>query len=339
MLTLDGSFGEGGGQILRTALTLSMISRTPFRIERVRAKRERPGLLRQHLTCVKASERIASARVNGAELGATSFSFEPGIINAGNYEFAIGSAGSTTLVFQTILPALMQASATSQVTLKGGTHNPLAPTFDYLVRVFLPLLARMGAAVETKLLKPGFFPAGGGSWQAHIQPAPKLVPIALEDAGPLARRHAHADVANLPFDIAEREAAEAVRLMSWPATAAVPRSVMADGFGNVLALEICRGNVTEVFTAFGARDMTSEQVAADAVAEARAYIAAEVPIGPHLADQLLIPMALAGAGSFVTMRPTQHTTTNIAVIEKFLPVEFDMRQLDGRNRWRIAVAS
>lgn len=162
MLILDGSFGEGGGQILRTALSLSMITGAPFRIEKVRAHRRKPGLLRQHLTCVKAAERIASARVKGAELGAASLTFEPGVISAGEYEFAIGSAGSTTLVFQTILPALLQATAASRVTLKGGTHNPLAPTFDYLQRVFLPLLARMGAAVETKLHKPGFFPAGGG---------------------------------------------------------------------------------------------------------------------------------------------------------------------------------
>lgn len=338
MLTLDGSFGEGGGQIVRTALTLSMITGTPLRIERVRAGRKKPGLLRQHLTCVKAAERIASARVKGAELGATSFTFEPGAINAGQYEFAIGSAGSTTLVFQTILPALLRADAASRVTLKGGTHNPLAPTFDYLTRVFLPLLARMGVSVETKLYKPGFFPAGGGSWHALIQPARQLAPISLEEVGPVSGQHARADVANLPFDIAEREASEAVRLLNWPVHAAVPRSVKADGHGNVLALEIRRGDVAEMFTAYGARDVTAEQVAADAVAEARTYLAAGVPVGPHLADQLLIPMALAGAGSFLTMRPTDHTTTNIAVIEKFLPVEFDVTDA-GDGRTRIAVSS
>lgn len=339
MLILDGSFGEGGGQILRTALSLSMITGAPFRIEKVRARRRKPGLLRQHLTCVKAAERIASARVKGAELGATSITFEPGVISAGEYEFAIGSAGSTTLVFQTILPALLQATAASRVTLKGGTHNPLAPTFDYLQRVFLPLLARMGAAVETKLHKPGFFPAGGGAWHALIQPAPQLVPLTLDEAEPISGRHARADVANLPIDIAEREVSEAVRLLNWSATAGVPRTVGADGYGNVLALEIRRGGLAEVFTSFGARDISAEQVAANAVAEARDYIAADVPVGPHLADQLLIPMALAGAGSFVTVKPTAHTTTNIAVIEKFLAVEFTVTRLDGGRRWRIAATA
>lgn len=339
MLTLDGSFGEGGGQIVRTALSLSMITGMPFQIENVRAGRKKPGLLRQHLTCVKASGRIASARVTGAELGATSFTFEPGAIAAGNYEFAIGSAGSTTLVFQTILPALMQANAPSRVTLKGGTHNPLAPTFDYLDRIYLPILARMGAAVETKLYKHGFFPAGGGSWHALIQPAPQLAPVTLEETAPISAQYARADVANLPLDIAERESREAVRLMNWPPTAAVPRSVKADGHGNIVALEIRRGDNADMFTAFGARALTAEQVAADAVAEAREFIVADVPVGPHLADQLLLPLALARAGSFITARPTDHTTTNIAVIEKFLPVAFSVEQLQGKNRWRIAVTS
>ncbi|MFV0368541.1 MAG: RNA 3'-terminal phosphate cyclase [Hyphomicrobiaceae bacterium] len=340
MLTLDGSFGEGGGQIVRSALSLSMITGTPFRIECVRAGRKKPGLLRQHLTCVKAATRIASARVSGAELGATSFTFEPGAINAGVHEFSIGSAGSTTLVFQTIFPALMRADAPSRVTLKGGTHNPFAPTFDYLERVFLPLLARMGAAVEVKLYKAGFFPAGGGSWHALVQPARQLVPLMLDKSGPASNMYARADVANLPFEIAEREAQEAVRLMGWPAaTTVVPRSVKADGHGNVLALEIWQGDIAEMFTSFGARELTSEQVAMEAADEARAFLASGVPVGPHLADQLLLPMALAGGGSFVTMRPTEHTATNIAVIEKFLPVEFTVEQLGGEDQWRISVAT
>ena len=337
MLFLDGAFGEGGGQIVRTALTLSMITGTPFHIENVRAKRKKPGLLRQHLTCVKASERIASARVTGAELGATSFTFEPGSISAGDYEFAIGSAGSTVLVFQTIMPALLQASGPSRVKFKGGTHNPMSPTFDYLECVYLPHLARTGVSVEIKLLKHGFFPAGGGIWHALIQPAPVLSPLELVDACPISARYARADVANLPFDIATREVQEALRLLNWPAQAAAPRSVEADGNGNVLALEFRRGDLAEMFTVFGASAVSAEQVAANAVSQARAYISAGVSVGPRLADQLLLPMALAGGGSFVTMQPTKHTTTNIAVIEKFLPVAYSVEKLDGMNRWRIAV--
>lgn len=336
MLTIDGSFGEGGGQILRTALSLSMITGDPFRIEHIRAKRKKPGLLRQHLTCVRAAERISNARVAGAEIGSTAITFAPQAIQAGEYDFAIGSAGSTTLVFQTVLPALLRADARSRVTLSGGTHNPSAPTFDYIERAFLPQLYRMGASVEVKLHRPGFYPAGGGRWHALIQPAGQLAPLSIEDSGPVNARRILAEVANLPFDIAQREVSAAARLMSWPEGAAVARECNADGFGNVLAIEIAAANVTEIFTSFGSRDKSAEHVAEQAVRETREYLTARAPVGPHLADQLLLPMALAGRGAFVTTAPSLHTRTNIDVIEKFLPVAYHIEQIDT-DRWRIAL--
>ena len=336
MLTIDGSQGEGGGQILRTALALAMITGTAVRIEKVRAKRKKPGLLRQHLTCVKAAVAISGAKVVGAELGSGAIGFEPGAIRGGEYNFAIGSAGSTSLVFQTVLPALLRADAPSRVTLSGGTHNPSAPTFDYLERAFLPLLARMGAEVEIKLHKPGFYPAGGGKWHAVIAPAARLVPLILHDAGALTLQRVRADVANLPFDVAEREARTAARRLSWPAATAEPRTVKADGHGNVLAIELGHDHVTELFTGFGEQGTPAEAVAARTVDAVRAYLAANVPVGPHLADQLLLPMALAGGGSFTTMAPTGHTRTNIAVIEKFLPVEITLEDV-GEKRWRVTV--
>ncbi len=337
MLTIDGSYGEGGGQILRTALSLSMITGEPFRIERIRAKRRKPGLLRQHLTCVRAAERIASAQVEGAEPGSIALTFVPQTILGGDYDFAIGSAGSTTLVFQTVLPALLKAHKPSRVTLSGGTHNPSAPTFDYIARAFLPLLHRMGASVEVKLHRHGFYPAGGGKWHALVQPSPTLAPLQLDEAGAVNARRVYADVANLPFDIAQREAAIATRLLSWPDATATMRDTEADGFGNVLAIEIVHAHVTEIFTGFGSRDRSVENVAGETVREARDYIVAGVPVGSHLADQLLLPLALAGTGSFVTVAPTIHTRTNIEVIEKFLPVSFNVDEID-RGRWRIALA-
>ncbi|MBL8567082.1 MAG: RNA 3'-terminal phosphate cyclase [Hyphomicrobiaceae bacterium] len=337
MLILDGSYGEGGGQILRTSLTLSMITGEPFRIERIRAKRRKPGLLRQHLTAVRAAARIANARVKGDEPGSTALTFEPGVITAGDYDIAIGTAGSTTLVFQTVLPALLRADAPSRLKLSGGTHNPSAPTFDYLARAYLPLLHRMGASVEVKLHRPGFYPAGGGTWSATVQPSPLLEPLMLHEAGPVNARRITADVANLPFEIAEREAAIVTRMLSWPQSAAHARDVGADGHGNVLAIEIVQANITEIFTGFGSRDLSAEAVADATAREARAYIAASVPVGPHLADQLLLPLALAGTGSFVTVAPTMHTRTNIEVIEKFLPLSFSVDEI-GSGRWRIALA-
>ena len=336
MLTIDGSSGEGGGQILRTALALSMITGTPFRIERIRAGRKKPGLLRQHLTCVKAAKQVSSAKVQGADLGSTQLTFEPGPIRAGTFDFTIGTAGSTTLVFQTVLPALLHADAKSHVALSGGTHNPFAPTFDFLERAFCPQLAKMGAKIDMRLERHGFFPAGGGIWHATVHPA-QLTPLTIEDAGPLISRRILADVAGLPFEIVEREARAAAKLLSWPPETMTMRTVTADGHGNVLQLEVVHAHVTEIVTAIGERSRSAETVAADAVGELRDFLVAKAPVGPHLADQLLLPMALAGAGTFITSRPTEHSTTNIAVIEKFLPVEFTVTQLDPA-RWRIAVA-
>jgi RNA 3'-terminal phosphate cyclase (ATP) len=336
MITIDGSQGEGGGQILRTSLTLSMITGTPFRIEKIRAGRRKPGLLRQHLTCVTAATAISGATTTGAELGSTALTFTPGPIKGGTYDFAIGSAGATTLVFQTILPALLRATEPSRVTLSGGTHNPFAPTFDYLQRAFLPLLAKMGAEVETKLHKPGFYPAGGGKWHAVIQPCAKLQPLVLEDAGDLITRRIIADVSNLPYDVAERECALAAHLLGWSADTAQARTVRADGNGNVLTIELGYANVTELFVGFGERNVSAEQVATQTVGSLRDYQMTHAPVGPHLCDQLLLPLALAGSGSFVTGAPTEHTRTNIVVIGQFLNVRFSLADLTAR-RWRIAV--
>ncbi len=337
MITIDGSQGEGGGQILRTALTLSMITGMAFRIEKIRAGRRKPGLLRQHLTCVTAATAISNATTTGAELGSTALTFTPGPITGGTYEFAIGSAGATTLVFQTVLPALLRATEPSRVTLSGGTHNPSAPSYDYLAKAFLPLVAKMGALVETKLHKPGFYPAGGGKWHAVIQPCARLQPLELEDAGDLITRRIIADVSNLPFDVAERECAHAAHLLGWPADTAQARTVRADGNGNVLTIELGYANVTELFVGFGERNVSAEQVATQTVKAVRDYQMAHAPVGPHLCDQLLLPLALAGGGSFVTVAPTEHTRTNIAVIGQFLKLGFSLTDLTG-GRWRIAMA-
>lgn len=337
MLTIDGSQGEGGGQILRTALSLSMITGTPFALKNIRAGRRKPGLLRQHLTCVTAAARISGAKVSGAEINSRTLSFEPGAIRSGEYEFAIGTAGSTTLVFQTVLPALLRADGPSRIVLKGGTHNPSAPTFDFLERAFIPLLARMGANVEIRLHRAGFYPAGGGAWHSRIEPVAKLGPLFLEGAGAVQARRIVADVANLPYDIAQREVREAARLLSWPEDTGVARTVKSDGPGNVLAIEIVHEHVTEIFTGFGERGRTAESVASDTAKQVSEYLSANVPVGPHLCDQLLLPLALAGGGAFVTGRPTEHTGSNISVIESFLDVNISLTDL-GDRRCRVCVS-
>src|SRR5437764_3869585 len=205
MITIDGSFGEGGGQILRTSLALSLVTQKPFRIERIRAGRKNPGLLRQHLAAVNAAAQVGYAEVKGADLGSCDLSFAPQAVAAGRYHFAIGTAGSATLVLQTVLPALILADTPSTLVLEGGTHNPYAPPFDFLEKTFLPLLNEMGPQVRARLERHGFYPAGGGRFVVDITPASRLGRLELNERGAITRRAARALVARLPQQIGERE--------------------------------------------------------------------------------------------------------------------------------------
>lgn len=334
MITIDGSQGEGGGQILRTALALSLVSGRPFAIEKIRAKREKPGLMRQHLTAVEAAAKIGNARVEGAALRSSKLVFHPGEVVPGDYTFAIGTAGSVTLVLQTVLPPLLIAGGPSRLTLEGGTHNPFAPPFDFLQKAFLPLLNRMGAQVTAELDRPGFYPAGGGRFRVEIAPAP-LQRVDIPERGSIRRRVARALVSNLPRNIAERELAIIEKKLDCDEyrVEQVPNS---RGPGNVVLIEIESEHITEVFTGFGERGKPAESVAEEVVNDARAYLAAGVPVGECLADQLLIPMALAGGGSFTTLALSRHTKTNAEVIRLFLDVDVGFEQLSP-DVWRVEV--
>ena len=174
MLTIDGSRGEGGGQILRTSLGLSLVTGRAFRIVRIRAGRAKPGLRHQHRTAVQAAARVGNAEVEGAEVGSMELTFVPGAVAAGEYEFSVGTAGSAALVLQAVLPALLTASQPSRLKLEGGTHNPFAPPFDFLAKTFLPIVNRMGPRVTAELERPGFYPAGGGEMRLTIEPCARL---------------------------------------------------------------------------------------------------------------------------------------------------------------------
>jgi RNA 3'-terminal phosphate cyclase (ATP) len=339
LISIDGSIGEGGGQILRTALALSMVTGQAFRIEKIRAGREKPGLLRQHLTAVNAAARICGATVEGAAIGSRELSFSPGKVKAGEYEFAIGSAGSTTLVLQTVLPALLTAEGPSVLTLEGGTHNPYAPPIDFLEKAFLPLVNRMGPTVNVTLERAGFYPAGGGRFVVKVEAAGKLSPLHVPERGEIKRRLARAVVAGLPGEIAKRELQKVEKMLGWSGEQLQIRQLPDEwGPGNLLTLEIESEHVTEVFTGFGMKAVAAEAVADQAVQKVRRYLAAKVPIGEYLADQLLLPMALAGGGSFVTHAPTRHTQTNIEVITRFLPVRIALEDM-SRDVWRIQVGA
>lgn len=328
-ILLDGAQGEGGGQILRSALTLSMITGTPFRIERIRAGRAKPGLLRQHLTAVNAAAAICAARVQGNMAGSQSLEFIPGAIQGGEYRFDIGTAGSCTLVLQTLLPALWFADRDCVVTVSGGTHNTAAPPADFLMRSWLPLMQRMGARMSIALLRHGFYPAGGGEVRAEVRPVKSLQAIDLAARGELVSCKAIAVVAGLPVEIAQRELAQ-VQLQFAQAVAETRVLSAREGPGNVLMIEFAHRHHTEIFCAFGEKGLRSEVVADRVVQEAQRYLASGASIGEHLADQLVLPMALAGAGSFTTTTVSSHLKTNMQIVQHFLPVTFAVTQI-GEN--------
>ncbi|HWR83392.1 MAG TPA: RNA 3'-terminal phosphate cyclase [Candidatus Deferrimicrobium sp.] len=332
IIHIDGSFGEGGGQILRTSLALSLVTGKPFHITNIRAGRGKPGLMRQHLTAVEAAARVGAADVEGNSLGSPELTFRPQAVVAGQYSFAVGTAGSCTLVLQTILPALLTASEPSHIILEGGTHNPMAPPFDFLIGTYLPIVNRMGPRVAAVLERPGFFPAGGGRMTVEIEPAGALSPITLLERGPVQKQSARAMVARLPRTIAEREL-EVIR-----ETLALDRNALqveevsdSKGPGNVILVEVASRYVTETFTGFGERGVPAEQIAQKTAQAVREYLKAEVPVGRYLADQLLVPLALAGGGSFRTLSPTDHTTTNVEVIKRFLDVDVSVDMTDDRT--------
>lgn len=328
MLIIDGSFGEGGGQILRTSLGLSLVTGMAFRIEKIRAGRKTPGILRQHLTAINAAAKIGEADIVGATLGSQQLTFIPKKVLTGNYSFAVGTAGSATLVLQTVLPALLLADGPTSLTLEGGTHNPAAPPFDFLEKTFLTQINRMGAKITLELIRPGFYPAGGGQFKVNIEPTKKLSGFELTSRGEILSRKARALVASLPTDIADRELNFIGQRMSWDKSCLYKEIITnSRGPGNVVFIELESENLTEIFTAFGERGVRAEAVADEVVKEARHYLAAGIPVGEYLADQLLIPLALAGGGAFTTFGLSLHTTTNIEIIKKFLKVKINAKQL------------
>jgi RNA 3'-terminal phosphate cyclase (ATP) len=337
MLTIDGSAGEGGGQILRTALTLSMVTGKPVRIEKIRAGRPKPGLLRQHLTAVKAAAGISGAKVSGAEIGSGALTFSPGPVGAGEYAFAVGTAGSATLVLQTVLPALIIAPSPSRLVLEGGTHNPAAPPFDFLVKCFLPLINRMGASVSARLERAGFYPSGGGRFEVSITPVAHLSALQILEKAPVRKITARSIVANLPRSIGEREVKLIGRLLSLPEASLIVEELRgAPGPGNVALVEIEMDDHTEVFTGFGRFGVRAEVVATAVAQEARSYLASAAPVGKYLADQLLVPMAIAGSGRFRTGPLSRHATTNIDVIRQFLDMEIEATE-DPKRIWTVAM--
>jgi RNA 3'-terminal phosphate cyclase (ATP) len=339
VLTIDGSQGEGGGQILRSSLALSLVTGRPFRITRIRAGREKPGLMRQHLVAVQAAAKVGGAKVTGAALGSTELVFEPGDVRSGEYHFAIGTAGSASLVLQTVLPPLLTADNPSRLTIEGGTYNMHAPPFDFLARTFVPVINRLGPKLKVKQRRPGFYPAGGGCIEVTITPPSAWEPLELIERGRPRGRSARALVGRLPVSIAERELRVIRRKIGWDEEELHAEEVRdSRGPGNVIMLTLDYEHVTEVFTGFGARRIRAEQVARSALDEACHYLDSDAPVGEHLADQLLLPLAIGAGGTFRTTTLTDHAVTNIAVLRAFLDLEVRTEPEPG-GAYRVSVSS
>lgn len=340
MITIDGSMGEGGGQVLRTALTLSILSRQAVEIHNIRAGRPNPGLRPQHLASVRAAAAVCDAAVEGAELGSDALRFAPGPrIRTGHYTFDVaqmagqGSAGAVGLVLQTILLPLALAEGPSYLILRGGTHVPWAPPVDYLQHVFLPTLSWIGVDARIELLEWGFYPVGGGEVRVLIEgsTAP-LAALDLSERGELKRVVVQGVAANLPSHIPQRIVDRARNLLQaegLPLTVE-PRRVRSAGPGAAIFILAEYEQIKAGFSAYGRKGLPSEQVAAEACDEMLAHHRSGAPVDPHLADQLVLPLSLtAGLSVIRTSRITPHLLTNLAVVQAFLPVHVRVEGTPG----------
>jgi RNA 3'-terminal phosphate cyclase (ATP) len=321
-VVIDGSRGEGGGQILRTSLALSLITGTPLHMMQIRANRSKPGLQRQHAACVHAAAQLSGATVTGGEVGSNELRFAPGTSWAEDLTIDIGTAGSTTLVIQTILVPAIASGRPLRARITGGTHNPFAPPFEFLDRVFLPHLRAMGADVTLTLEKHGMMPHGGGVILVEVRPG-KLHPVDIVEAPGVAHSRAIAIVAGLARHIGDRELEVACEEMPDPVCQLVE---LAHGPHNVFMCEAELANgYRELVIAHGEKGKPAERVALEAIDELHAWVESEVPVGEHLADQLLLPLAVAGGGRYRTGPLSLHATTNIDTIGAFvdLPIRVD----------------
>jgi RNA 3'-terminal phosphate cyclase (ATP) len=332
VITIDGSYGEGGGQVLRTSLALSAITGQPVRIERIRAGRRKPGLMPQHLTCVRAVAKVCNAQVEGARLKSQSLTFVPGTPpQAGTYTFDVaqaakgGSAGAVSLILQAVLLPLILAQGTSHLILRGGTHVNWSPPFDYVKRVYLPTLLWMGPKAKVSIRKWGWYPIGGGEVQSTVVGQGGDVPLVgldLHQRGELLRVRGISASSNLPKHIRTRQEGAALQaLRSSGVNARIDVvDAPAKGQGTVVFLWAEFERAVAGFTSLGERGKPAERVAEEAANDLLAFLQGDAALDRYLADQLVLPMALAqGISHFTTQEVTQHLLTNAWVVERFLP--------------------
>jgi RNA 3'-terminal phosphate cyclase (ATP) len=334
MIEINGSHGEGGGQILRTALALSAIEKKPFEIFDIRAGRKKPGLAAQHLQCVKAMAQICDAEVQGAGIGSSSLTFYPGEIKSGDYCFEIKTAGSTSLVLQTIFLPLSLANKPSSITIRGGTHVPFSPCSHYLKEHWLYYLKKIGFDIKIEMPRAGFYPKGGGEINIYIKHINKVYPLELTARGRLLKVRGISAVSNLDSEIAERQRKQAIRHLS--EINIIPEIDVVDvpsfGRGTMLLLIGEFENSQCCYFGLGAIGKRAEKVADEACDELEHFLETTAVIDEHLADQIILPLSLAkGTSRFITPKITQHLLTNAEIINLFSNTKIDINGNPGEE--------
>jgi len=332
-ITVDGALGEGGGQVLRTSLTCALLTGTPVRVVNIRAGRPRPGLRPQHLAAVRAAAEISNARVEGARVGSREIAFWPDTVRPGRYRWDIGTAGAVTLVLQTVALPLALAGGKSRVTIRGGTHVPWSPTWAYVERQWAPFMKRLGLSMRLRLKRAGFYPHGGGEAEVYLEPATRpLHALNAPEGGMLERVEGTVYIANLPDHVARRQkltALAALRHYSRQAKVTV-RRLEAPSPGTLTLVEAHKAHGSGCYTALGERGKRAEVVAHEAVELLHAYVDSSATVDRYLADQLLLPLALADAPStFSTECVTSHLLTNARLVARLLSAEIHVEGDEG----------
>lgn len=321
MILIDGSEGEGGGQMLRSSLTLSILTGKPFKLVNIRAGRPKPGLAAQHLASVLAAAKLCRATYKGASLGSSVLVFEPGEVKAGKFEFKVGTAGAVGLVLQTIaLPAALLGGAASEFTIAGGTHVAYAPCFDFLKTTWCSFLKLMGVDLDMELLKPGFYPRGGGAIRVIVHPSTGVVAKSFTGAVTFTAATVRSITADLPAHVCESGSARMVSVLN---AAGVETVVAHDRWDNgpsaVAIVEHRQGRVPLTFVAYGSKGVPMMEVGGDAAAQAVAWGRSGAAVDPYSGDQILLPLALAKQEStFTVSEVTQHLLTHRDIISRFL---------------------
>jgi RNA 3'-phosphate cyclase len=333
MIELDGSEGEGGGQILRSALALSILTGRPFKLINIRANRSKPGLQPQHLMCVRAASTISNGNYKGGSVGSAVLYFEPGTVKPGKYTFSIGTAGATSLVLHTIyLPLALRCDQPGEIIITGGTHNQHAPCYHFLETTWAAYMGRLGIKVELEMIRPGFYPRGGGEIRAIIHPCSRMNGLTLTSCPELTTAGGFSAYSGLPESVGRKQARRlSVRLKSQSVESHIPiEEWEAANPGTVAAIIFRQAPVPSLFFGLGERGKPAEAVADEAADEAIAFRDAKCPVDLHSADQLLLPMVFSpDASEYRTSEVTRHLTTNIETVRKFVD---RMIEVDGEER-------